>query len=40
MMRKLTALLVAVFLPTSLAIAQGTTLPPIDFSGVLFGNYQ
>src|SRR6185503_2686087 len=38
-MRKLATLVAALLLPASLLSAQGTTIPPIDFSGVLFGNF-
>ena len=39
-MRKLATLVAAVLFPGSLLLAQGTiTVPPVDFSGVLFGNF-
>jgi hypothetical protein len=40
-MRKLVMLAAAFFLPGTQLLAQGTTPPPqLDFSGVLFGNFQ
>jgi hypothetical protein len=40
-MRKLATLVAALFFPGTLLFAQGTvTPPPLDFSGVLFGNFQ
>lgn len=39
-MRKIATLVAALLLPGSPLLAQSTTVPPIDFSGVLFGNFS